>query len=513
MVVQGARETLLGRRDAERMQMLHIGYQKVQSVKADLHSTVVPSSTQQVLAKHQSIFNGIGCLKNVTVNVKLEDDARPVACRATRVPVHLRPALEKELLTQLEAGIIETAEGPTPWVSRIVVVPKSTPGEVRVTMDLRNLNSCTKREHQPIPNLDEQLIDMGQPRYFSYIDGNKMFHQLQLDDESAQLMAFATGLPNWPLMRYRRMVMGWCNASSRLQQEMRKLLAGLPGILNIGDDLAVYGDTLQQHDERLDQLLTALEKGGVTAGRDKCRFAVAHIGFMGLLATRKGLQPPEDKVKAVQHISPPKDKSEVRSFMGLVQFLSRFIPNLASIAEPIQRLTRSKAKWQWEEEEKQSFALIKQLISAKETLVYFDSTKKTELRVDAGPCGLGAILAQVQDDGGRRPVAYASRTLSSAERNYSHLEKEALAVKWGCEKFNFYLEGSTFDVITDHRPLLGMLKPQSRAPPRIERWLMNLQHLNFRLRYDQRSGRAVAPATAARKTSRGGGPCVDFGHI
>ena len=187
--------------------------------------------------------------------------------------------------------------------------------------------------------------------------------------------------------------------------------------------------------------------------------------------------------------------------MGLVQFLSRFIPNLASIAEPIQRLTRSASRWHWGMEESQSFAKIKDIISSKETLAYFDSRKKTKLRVDAGrPHGLGAILTQRQQDGTCRPIAYASRTLSTAERNYSQLEKEALAVRWGCKKFNFYLAGATFDVITDHRPLLGIFRPQATAPPQIECWLMNLQHLQFCLRYEPGStneaGHFVPPATA-----------------
>ena len=215
-----------------------------------------------------------------------------------------------------------------------------------------------------------------------------MFHQLPLDEESAQLMPFSTGLPNWPLMHYKHMVMGWCNASSRLQKEMRKIVASLPGVFNIGEDLAVYGDTLEQHNEQLSGLLAALEQFGITMGQEKCKVAVPHIEFMGLVATKNGIQPPEDKVRAIQQIKLSKDKSEVRSFMGLVQFLSCFIPNLASIAEPIQQLTQSASRWHWGMEESQSFAKIKDIISSKETLVYFDSRKKMELHVGAGPMDL-----------------------------------------------------------------------------------------------------------------------------
>lgn len=490
LVVHGPGEILLGKKDAEAMRILHIGpIDKVRCAKVSNTSSVgtdktVPNSTKMILQKYHSLFQGIGTMKDVKVNIELEEDATPVIQRNSRVPVHLRPALERELNIQMKAGIIEPAKGPTPWVSRIVVVPKTKPGEVRVTVDLRCLNKATKKEHQPIPNLDEQLVNMGSPRYFTYLDGNKMFHQLELNETSSRYMTFSTGLPNWPLMRYKRMVMGWCNASSRLQEEMRKVLAGIPGVLNVEDDVGVYGDTIEGHDASLEEVFKALQEHGVTLGRDKCRFAVSEMEFMGLLLTRKGLQTPEKKLSAIQALKAPENKSEVRSFMGLIQYLARFIPDLANRAEPIQRLTRNDVSWRWTQAENKAFVDIKEIISRKETLAYFDSQKKTELRVDAGPAGLGAILAQVDKNGVSRPVAYASRTLSGAETRYSQLEKEALAIKWGCEKFNFYLEGAPFDVITDHRPLLGLFKEGGNPPPRIERWILRIQHLNFNLQYE-----------------------------
>ena len=180
----------------------------------------------------------------------------------------------------------------------------------------------------------------------------------------------------------------------------------------------------------------------------------------------KGIQPPHQKVDAIKHFKTPSNVSEVRSFLGLINFVSRFVPNLATEAEPLQRLTRSGSKWTWGPEQQKSFQALKNSISSASCLAFFDKNRKTELRVDASPVGLGAILCQIQDDGTSRPVAYASRSLSNVERRYSQIDREALGVKFGCLKFDHYLSGDPdFTIITDHKPLLGLYKPGSR--PRV----------------------------------------------
>ncbi|CAB4034110.1 Hypothetical predicted protein, partial [Paramuricea clavata] len=206
---------------------------------------------------------------------------------------------------------------------------------------------------------------------------------------------------------------------------------------------------------------------------------------MAMQLSSKGIQPSQQKVDAVKYFKPPSNVSEVKSFLGLINFLARFTPNLATEAEHLRRLTRSGNKWIWGPDQQKSFQGLKSSISRASCLVFFDKDRKTELRVDASPVGLGAILCQIQGDGTSRPVAYASRSLSDVERRYSQIEREALAVKFGCLKFDHYLSGDPdFTIITDQKPLLRLYKPGSRPPPRIERWALRIQHLNFRLRYE-----------------------------
>ena len=200
--------------------------------------------------------------------------------------------------------------------------------------------------------------------------------------------------------------------------------------------------------------------------------------------SKNGIQPASSKVKAVKDFKEPKNPTEVRSFLGFVTFVSRFIPRLADIALPLRRLTQKNREWRWSTEEQQSFAKIKELVTKETTLVFFDTKLHTELVVDASPAGVGAILSQIQQDGKVRPVAYASRALTAVETRYSQTEREALSIKYGCLKFFHYLSGdSGFTVVTDHKPLVEMFKPHARPPPRIERMALRIQDLRFQVVY------------------------------
>ena len=435
-----------------------------------------------ILSDYRQVFEGLGRVKGVEVEIHMKKGTIPVVHPPSRVPVHLREALNKELDIQESLGIIEPVEGPTPWVSRIVVVPKSTPGEVRVTQDWRDVNAHVEREIQPIPTFEEATDEMDGSTVWSKLDMFKSFHQIALHPNSRKYATFST--PRG-LRRCTTLVMGFTNASEILQRVMSMVLSGIPGVRWIHDDITIYGHTVREHNERLATCLHRLQEYNITLNKEKCVFGVDKITFMAMQLSSKGIQPSHQKVDAIKYFKAPSNVSEVKSFLGLINFVSRFVPNLATKAEPLRRLTRSGRKWIWGPDQQESFQALKNSISSASCLAFFDKNRKTELRVDASPVGLGAILCQIQADGSSRPVAYASRSLSDVERRYSQIEREALGVKFGCLKFDHYLSGDpNFTIITDHKPLLGMYKPGSRPPPRIQRWALRIQHLNFRLRYE-----------------------------
>ena len=204
---------------------------------------------------------------------------------------------------------------------------------------------------------------------------------------------------------------------------------------------------------------------------------------MGLLLSKYGVGTTSERVKAVLEATPPTSASEVRSFLGMVGFSSRFIPNFATIAEPLRALTRQGTPFKWDSEQQSAFKSLKSALANAPVLAYFDKDANTSVVTDASPVGLGAVLIQ-EKDGVSRAVCYASRSLSDVERRYSQTEKEALGVVWGFERFSLYLQGlESFDLVTDQEPLKVIYSTRSKPSACIERWVLRLQPYNYRVRY------------------------------
>ena len=232
-----------------------------------------------------------------------------------------------------------------------------------------------------------------------------------------------------------------------------------------------------------------LREKNITLNRTKCEFNQNRIEFYGYILSKDGLSPDPKKVSDIKNSPPPNNESEVRSFLGMVNYCSRFIPNFSTISKPLRDLTKKNMRWKWTDEEKASFQKIKDSLAEDAIAAYFDIKKETELIVDASPIGLGAILAQYNkgQPGTSRVVAYASRSLTDVEQRYSQTEKEALALVWGCEHFRIYLLGAHFTtIVTDHKPLETIFNnPKSKPPARIERWALRLQPYNFTVKYKE----------------------------
>ena len=257
---------------------------------------------------------------------------------------------------------------------------------------------------------------------------------------------------------------------------------GCEGAHNIADDIIVHGSSVQEHDERLKAVLKRLIEKELTLNKEKCQFRMSELTFMGYLLSTRGIGPTESRVEAVKNAREPRNAGEVRSFLGLVNFSAGFVPNLATVAEPLRKLTRKSVPFEWGMEQKESFAALKKALANAETLAYFDRNADTQLITDASPVGLGAIPVQVKDEEAR-VIAYASRSLSNGERRYSQTEKEALGIVRGSEIFHMYLFNSEFTLFTDHKPLEVIYSSTSRPSARVERWVLRLQPYNFKVKY------------------------------
>ena len=361
---------------------------------------------------------------------------RPVIQQVRPLPFSLRSKVENKLKELLREDVIEQVDGPTLWVSPIVVVPKPS-GDIRICVDMRIPNTAVLPEKHVIPTVDEVILDLNQSSYFSRIDVKMAYHQLEIEEASRPITAFATHMG---VFRYKRLLFGLKSASEHYQKTIQQILQGCEGVKNISDDLIIHGSNIKQHDERLFAVLDKLKQSGLTLNKEKCQFRLNKLVFMGHVLSDKGVSITEERSKALMEARRPESVSEVRSFMGLVNFCGRFINDLVSIAEPLTRLTRKDIPFKWGNDQEKAFNKLKDTLSSPKTLAYFDGNAQTKVIADAGPVGLGGILVQEQN-GEQHVICYASRSLTDVERRYSQTEKEALTLVWACERFHLYLYG------------------------------------------------------------------------
>jgi len=434
----------------------------------------------EVMKEFGSVFEGIGKLKGVQVRLhrKSENDVKPVIQQLRRPPFSMRSRIEKELDTLEDLDIIEKVNEPSRWVSPIVVVPKAN-GEIRICVDMRQANKAIEREIFPIPTVEETLQDFNGCSMFSKLDLTRGYHQIEIEEGSREITTFIT---HNGMYRYKRLMFGISSAPEKYQQVMQQVLHGIDGVRNISDDITVAGETKAQHDSRLRQVLARLSQAGLTLNAEKCRFGIDRMEFFGLVLSERGVDISKDKVHAVENAREPETAAEVRSFLGLVNFSARFIPNLATVSEPLRRLTRKDVPFEWGLDQANAFKMLKSALSDAQTLGYYARDAETHVIADASPVGLGAVIVQRQNDE-YRVIAYASRSLTDVERRYSQTEKEALGLVWACERFHMYLYGTKFQLITDHKPLEVLYSTRSKPSARIERWVLRLQSYDYVVKY------------------------------
>lgn len=277
---------------------------------------------------------------------------------------------------------------------------------------------------------------------------------------------------------------GVCSAPELFQKVMETIVAGLEGVIVYLDDLIVFGRSEAEHARRLRALLDRLEEYGILLNSTKCKFNVSKLDVLGHELSANGIRPTESRVKAIEQFRAPSNIGELRSFLGLVTYVGRFIPNLASKTDPLRGLLRGGTPFVWNNVHQIAFESIKTAIASVGFLGFFDPRDTSFLIVDASPTGLGAVLLQENDREGKRIIAFASKALTDLERKYFQTEREALALVWAIEKFRLYLLGTTFKLITDCKPLDFLFSQRSKPCPRIERWVLRVQSYRFDVIYE-----------------------------
>ena len=438
-------------------------------------------STESIINDFPEVFSGLGKLKGFKLKLDVDTSVKPIVQAPRKEPYHKKAKITEAVQKLLDDGIIEPATGPTEWCSPLHAVAKQD-GSIRLCVDMRKVNEAILRTRFPIPTLDdaiEQISEAGSA-IFSKVDLNQGYHQIELAEESRNLTTFSCSLG---IFRYLRLIFGVSSALEHFQYLIAALFLGEKGIVVIYDDILIHGATQEEHDKALVRCLEILRENHLTLNKGKCMFNKREIEFFGFTISKRGIQPTVSKVAAIKSFPAPKNAKEVRSFLGLINYLIRFIPNLATHTYCLRMLTKKDCKFVWSEVEQEAFENLKDMVTSETVLKHFITGNETKIVVDASQVGLGAILLQEQEDKNFHPVMYSSRSLTETESRYSQTEREALGVIWGCEKFRLYLIGHHFEIETDHQPLLTILGVNGQPSLRVQGWVLRLQPYNFRLKY------------------------------
>ena len=314
-----------------------------------------------------------------------------------------------------------------------------------------------KRTYHKTPTLEEITHQFHGATVFSKLDARHGYWSVELDEESSLLTTF-----NSPFGRYKfkRLPFGLKVSQDIFQERMDLILERCQGATGIADDVAVYGKDDSDHDANLHNLMQVAREYGLVFNPEKCDIKVSRIFFFGCYYDAEGVHPDPEKVREIHDLPPPQNVTELQQFLGMTQYMSPFIPGLARHTETLRALTRKDSAWQWTESHQQSYDRLKALVSEEMTLTHFDPRAKTTIQVDASLKGLGATLLQ-----NNKPVAFASKALTETEKRYANIERELLAVVFGCTRFHTYVYGSKFRVESDHKPLKTYSTKVWQAPP------------------------------------------------
>ncbi|UYV81241.1 hypothetical protein LAZ67_20000442, partial [Cordylochernes scorpioides] len=346
---------------------------------------------------------------------------------------------------------------------------------------LQNLISDDLSEEQ-----QSQILSIFK-RYDKIFDKKTMvawYWQIEVDEADREKTAFITpdGLYEFLVMPF-----GLCNAPATFERMMDKILKGLKWTMALCylDDIVVYSKSFNEHLHRLEIILQCLDKAELCLNPKKCLSGTKRIRVFGQLVDSKGIYPDPEKIEAIAKFPTPKSITDVRSFIDLCSYYRRFIEYFVEKAAPLHEVLKKDNKFTWNSDQQDAFDSLKKALMSEPVLAYFEEQLPTELHTDASGYGIGAVLVQI-NDGKERPVGYASRTLSKAEKNYSTTERECLAAIWAINKFRPYLFGREFVIVTDHHALcwLSNLKDPTG---RLARWALKLQEYNVTVVY--KSGR------------------------
>ncbi|KAK3090931.1 hypothetical protein FSP39_015821 [Pinctada imbricata] len=404
-------------------------------------------------------------------------NARPIKVPPRRIPLAQREIVETELDKMIEDKIIEPSE--SPWCSPILLARKKD-GSHRFCIDFRKLNSVTLKDAYPLPRIDETLDTLAGSRWFSTLDLASGYWQVGVAECDKEKTAFAT---HRGLFQFNVLPFGLSNGPATFERLMETVLRGLHWrkCLCYLDDVIVYGSTFESAYENLREVFIRLRQAHLRLKPKKCELFGKEVAYLGHVVSEGGVSCDRKKTDAVKNWPIPKSRREVRSFLGLVGYYRRFIPDFSMLSRPLTDLTRKNARFIWSVECNQNFDKLKELLTSAPILSFPDRYGKFILDTDASANAIGAVLSQVQNNE-EKVIAYASKTLNKAQRNYCTTKRELFAVVHFIRQFKHYLYGRRFTLRTDHAPLIW-LKNFKEPTGMLARWISIIETYDIEIQH------------------------------
>ena len=468
------RQNLLGR---DVLSTLHLDWSKVCAIKTDFMDSELLKNYEEVFADTP------GTIKDFTASIHVKEGAKPMFFKPRPVPLALRERVTEKLDQMEKDGVIRRVEY-SDWASPLVLVPKSD-GSLRVCADYKvSINKCIHVNEYPLPRHEELFSALNNGKLFSKLDLSGAYHQLELTEKSKE---YTTVNTLKGLYQFNRIPYGIASAPAIFQETMEKMLNGIPRIAIFIDDVIISGTSVEEHDKILRMVLDRFQKFGVKVNKQKCEFSKDQVQYLGFIVSKEGIRASPSNVSAIMNAPKPTSISTLRSFLGMVNYYASFIPNLSTLAKPLNRKLAHDKPWSWDKVADAAFSELKRILASDLVLTHYCSEYPVILACDASQVGIGCVLSHVMPNGEEKPIAYASKSLNAAQQNYAQIEREALSIVYGVEKFHQYLFGRHFTLLTDHQAL-SIIFNQTRAIPqmaaaRLQRWAIKLSAFSYDVKF------------------------------
>ena len=490
-------EILIGWRTLQRLGIISQNFPHVAKVCKALNDSNVPDSRTKIedlMSEFPSVFEEPGGINGgqlkpmkgdqMTIHLKPGPMKPTHIYTARKCPYAFEGHAKAELDKSVAMGIIEKVEGASNWCSPMSFVRKPG-GGCRVVVDLKGLNDHVSRPTHPFPAVKDIIatVPWGSMK-FAVFDCKSGYWQIVLDEKSRPLTTFLTEFGRY---RYLRAPMGLNSSGDEFCRRTDEAMEGLEGVKKLVDDVLVFAPDDETLLKRIKKVFQRCQEWRITLTKTKFQYG-SSVKFAGFIVDETGVRPDPNKVASIKDFPCPKDTTNLKSFMGLVNQFSSYAPDLKHAMVPLQPLLKKANVYQWEPEHQSAFEKVKELLTKEggPVLARFNPELPSVLITDASRTGLGFILTQDDDLGHARLITCGSRFLSPAENNYAVIELECMAIQWAIIKCRNYLLGVNFIVKTDHKPLLGVINGKDLDAvnnARLQRILSKLLGFQFNVEY------------------------------